>query len=196
MDAKGFNESQRDHVKEILHAGHHLLDLINEVLDLARIESGGLEVSLEEVSVDDVLHQCITLVQSPADMRQLELIDNVSGKGYIVLADFTRLKQVLLNLFSNAVKYNREKGSITLDSEIIDKHRLCIRVTDTGKGLSEDMVDKLFTPFDRLNVADNIEGTGIGLVITKHLIRLMGGTMGVESSPGKGSTFWIVLEMV
>jgi len=138
----------------------------------------------------------MTAIISPqVDARQLELIEHVSNKGYTVQADFTRLKQVLLNLLSNSVKYNSDHGRITLDSQIVDKQRLRIRVTDTGEGLTDEEVAILFIPFERLNAANNIEGTGIGLVITKNLVELMGGTMGVESMPGEGCTFWVELEL-
>ena len=193
LDGAGFDEGQRGNVKEILGAGYHLLNLINEVLDLAKIESGKMEVSMDEVSVDDVLRQCISLIGSDAKVRQLSLVDHVSGNGYTVHADFTRLKQVFLNLFSNAVKYNREQGSITVNGEIIGKQRLRISIADTGEGLSKDDIAKLFMPFERLNNINNIEGVGIGLVITKHLLELMGGTIGVKSVPGKGSVFWLEL---
>lgn len=195
LDADGFDESQKGNIREILDAGYHLLNLINDVLDLAKIESGKMEVSMEGVAVDDVLRQCIALISSQAEARQLELIDHISSKGYTVQADFTRLKQVLLNMLSNAVKYNREHGRISLNSETIDKHRIRISVTDTGKGMTEDDIDKLYTPFERMGTERNIEGTGIGLVITKYLIELMGGTIGVESTLGEGSTFWVELEL-
>lgn len=193
MDSEGLNDSQRENVKEILDAGQHLLKLINDVLDLTRIESGKMEVSMENVHFDDVLQQCLALIKPQAEFRHLELIDNISGNDYAVQADFTRLKQVLLNLLSNAVKYNHENGRITLDSEIIDRQRLHISVTDTGTGLREEDIDKLFTPFERLDAVNNVEGAGIGLVITKHLVELMGGTIGVESTPGEGCTFWVEL---
>jgi len=195
LEAQGFNETQRSNVKEILDAGHHLLDLINEVLDLARIESGKLEIFMEKVSVDEVMQQSVTLIQPLAAARQIELIDHVSGKGYIVHADTTRLKQVLVNLLSNAVKYNREHGNIIVSSEIVDKQIIHIQVIDSGDGLSEKEIAKLFSPFERLNAIKNVEGTGIGLVISKHLVELMGGTIGIESTPGKGSRFWVELKL-
>ena len=195
LDAKDFNEIQQDNVKEILDAGRHLMCLINDVLDLAKIESGKLEVSMEKVHIDDLLSQCIALVSAQAEARQIELIDHISCNGYMIKADFTRLKQVLLNLLSNAVKYNHTQGSITLDCEIIDENRIRIRVTDTGDGLTEKEISKLFTSFERLNAENNVEGTGIGLVISKHLIELMGGSIGVESTPGEGSVFWVELEL-
>jgi len=191
LDAEDFNEIQQENIKEILDAGHHLMCLINDVLDLAKIESGKLEVSVEKVHIDDLLHQCIALVSAQVEARQLKIVDHISCNGYMVKADFTRLKQVLLNLLSNAVKYNHAQGRITLDCEIIDESRIRIRVTDTGEGLTEKEIAKLFTSFERLNTENNVEGTGIGLVISKHLIELMGGTIGVESTPGEGSTFWI-----
>lgn len=196
LDADGFSTTQREDVKEILEAGHHLLSLINEVLDLAKVESGNLELLMEDVSVDDMLQQCIPLIQTQAKLHELNLHNNLGNKGYIVKADFNRLKQVMLNLLSNAVKYNQKCGRITLDSKIIDKQRLRICVTDTGTGMTQEDVDKLFTPFQRLNAENNVEGTGIGLVITRHLIELMGGAIGVESLPGVGSTFWIELTLI
>ena len=195
LDAGGLNKTQHSEVKEILDAGNHLLNLIDEVLDLAKIESGRFDIFVEEIPFDDLLHQCINLIKPQIELRQMELIDYISGMGFTVQADFTRLKQVLVNLLSNAVKYNCDHGRITLNGEIIDEQRLRILVTDNGEGLAEEEISKLFTPFERLNAVNNVEGTGIGLVITKHLIELMGGTIGVESTPGEGSTFWVELAM-
>ena len=135
-------------------------------------------------------------MQPLADARHLTLIDNISGKGYLLQVDFTRLKQVMLNLLSNAVKYNADNGTITLDCTEIDKQRLRISITDTGKGLTNEDMAKLFTSFERLDAKLNVEGTGIGLVITKNLVELMGGSIGMESALGEGSTFWIELELV
>lgn len=195
LDSEEFNKTQQYNIIEILDAGHHLLNLINDVLDLAAIESGKLEISIREVPIDELLQQCISLIQPQADRRLVKLIDNISNNGYIVQGDFTRLKQVLLNLLVNAVKYNRDHGHVTMESETIDKKRLRIRISDTGEGLTEEEIAKLFTPFERLNTVHNIEGTGIGLVITKHLIERMGGSIGVESTPGKGSTFWVEIPL-
>lgn len=195
MDAEGLNETQKANIKDIIAGGNHLLVLINEVLDLAAIESGKLNISLAAIDLGELLNSCITLVRNQAQARQIKLTDKLSNKRHMVLADNTRLKEVLLNLLSNAVKYNREKGHITLDSEIIDARRLRISVADTGEGLTEDEIAKLFMPFERLQTTD-VEGTGMGLVITKFLVELMGGTTGIESVKGEGSTFWVELALV
>jgi len=149
-----------------------------------------------EVNLDELIQQCITLITPQIKTQNLTIINNISDTGYIVFANYTRLKQVLINILSNAVKYNLEHGSITVDSDIIDKKYLRISITDTGNGLSKEEESRLFIPFERLNIIDNIEGTGIGLVITKHLVELMGGSIGVESTLGKGTTFWFKLELI
>jgi len=191
LDAEDFNETQRENVKEIMDAGHHLLDLINEVLDLAKIESGNMDITLSEVSVDKVIKQCITLIQPLAESRHIELTDHISCKEHMIQVDAMRFKQVLVNILSNAVKYNSENGRIILDCELTDKQRLRIRVTDSGEGIKKEDITKLFSPFERLEQVNNVEGAGIGLVITKHLVELMQGSIGVESTLSEGSTFWV-----
>ena len=195
LDDKSLNDIQSGNVQEILEAGNHLLSLINDVLDLAKIESGQVEMHMQDVNVSDVLHQSINLIKPQAETRRLEIVDNISAKGYIAYADDTRLKQVLVNLLTNAVKYNSLNGRIDLDSEVLDHQTLRISISDSGNGLSEEDINKLFIPFERLDTVNNVEGTGIGLVITKHLIENMGGSIGVDSKQSKGSTFWIQLAL-
>ncbi|PHZ86376.1 sensor histidine kinase [Paremcibacter congregatus] len=194
LDAHDFTATQKGNITEILDAGQHLLFLINEILDLAKIETGKLSVSMENVHLDDILQQSIPLIDVSAKARQLEILDNITGKGHAVRADFTRLKQVMVNILSNAVKYNKINGTITLEAKLTDDQRLRIYVIDTGKGLSPDEITQLFTPFTRLDKTNNVEGTGIGLVITKQLVELMGGTIGVESTLGEGCRFWVEFE--
>lgn len=196
MDADKLDKAKRSNIQEILVAGKHLLHLINDVLDLSKIEYGKLHVAIEHVAVDEILPQCLTLIENQANERGLQIIDHISGKGYELLADPLRFKQVLLNLLSNAVKYNRIEGCITLHSDVIDERCLRLYVTDTGEGLSAGDLSKLFSSFERLNTSYNIEGVGIGLVISKHLMKLMGGSIGVYSTEGKGSVFWIELKLV
>ncbi|WP_143752379.1 PAS domain-containing protein [Marinobacter guineae] len=187
------NEDQQDSIGEVLSASTHLLALINEVLDLARIESGKLELSLENLPVSSVIHDALILIKHSAEQRGLTIttcgIDN-----FHVTADWTRLKQALLNLLSNAVKYNRLNGSIEVEARRYQESWIDIRVSDTGNGIPESRFPDLFQPFNRLGAElSHIEGTGIGLSLTRQLVELMGGSMGVTSTVGKGSTFWIRL---
>jgi signal transduction histidine kinase len=187
------SDDHKDKVREILTGGHHLLDLINEVLDLARIESGHIALSIEAVEVDPVIQECLTLVGTLAEKRHVRLAP-CELKGAVVRADRIRLKQVLINLLSNAIKYNHVGGSVRLDVRAAGADRLHIRVTDTGPGIPADRMGELFQPFSRLSAENsNIEGSGIGLTITRRIVELMGGTVDVESEVGVGSTFWIEL---
>ncbi|MHB1428014.1 MAG: ATP-binding protein [Rhodocyclaceae bacterium] len=193
MEQEPLDADQADNVKEILHAGQHLLELINEVLDLARIESGKFTVSKEPVPLMPLIAECLTLIGPQAEARGIRIIDAGCGCDQHVHADRTRLKQVLLNLLSNAVKYNRAQGTISAVCTP-QGEALQIRISDTGSGLTPEQQARLFVPFERLN-ADNtaVEGTGIGLALSKRLIDLMDGAIGVESTPGVGSTFWLRL---
>jgi len=192
---EGLAEEQRDNVGEIIKAGNHLLELINEVLDLAKVESGHIDLSLEPLEVGEVVQECLSLVSALADRRAITL--SQSGlQGAAVRADRTRLKQALLNLLSNAIKYNRDGGRVSLDVQHHGNDRLRIRVTDTGPGIPAGRLAQLFQPFNRLGAEDsNIEGTGIGLTFTRRLVEMMGGTVDVTSEPGQGSTFWIELPL-
>ncbi len=190
-------ELQDESVSQILKAGNHLLALINEILDLARIESGRLTLSMESVELGPLVEEVMALIDPLAEQYGIAVKDNTAPHYHTsVVADRTRLKQVLLNLLSNAVKYNRENGSVTIDCEYIEDKRLRIRAVDTGPGISLDQENALFEPFNRLGADQTpVEGTGIGLAICKRLIDMMGGTIGVESTPGEGSCFYIDLDL-
>ena len=189
------SDKHKDNVREMLKAGHHLLELINEVLDLAKVESGKFDLVLEPVEACAIVRECLSLVSPQADKHNIQI--SLSGlEKAMVRADRTRLKQALLNLLSNAIKYNREGGSVTLDVQPTDTGLLRIRVTDTGPGIPAGRLGELFQPFNRLGAENSgIEGTGIGLTITRRIIEMMGGTVNVESEVGTGSTFWIELPL-
>lgn len=193
MDAK--DEITKQNIGEITSAGNHLLSLINDILDLSGIESGKLPLSIEDVFLKDVFMESLSLIMPLAKKRDIRVINPSSQcTGYHVRADYMRLKQVLLNLLSNAVKYNRKGGSITISGKSYPDSKMRISVTDTGMGMSESQLEQLFQEFNRVGAEQtDIEGTGIGLVITKCLVELMGGNIGVESQEGKGTSFWIEL---
>jgi PAS domain S-box-containing protein len=187
-------ETQRARVARIQHAGDHLLALINDLLDLSRIEAGGLALSVEPIEVDAVLQEAIALVQAKADERGITLRRLAGREALHVTADRTRLRQVLVNLLSNAIKYNREGGSVTVDARPIAAESTAICVTDTGIGIPTDRLARLFIPFDRLGQESGpIEGTGIGLTLAKAIVERMQGRLTVQSEVGVGSTFCIEL---
>ena len=186
-------ERSRGFVGHIVDAGNHLLTLINEILNLAQIESGKVSISLEPVDLREVLEECHALTRTASAQRGIRLVFPMETP-LIVNADRTRLKQVLLNLLSNAVKYNRDHGAVIVDCTAGDEGRVRIEVQDTGAGLTPGQLRSLFQPFNRLGrEGTGVEGSGIGLVLTKRLVELMGGTIGVHSTPGTGSTFWLDL---
>ncbi|WP_157268294.1 hybrid sensor histidine kinase/response regulator [Azohydromonas aeria] len=181
--------------EHIVGAGRHLLTLINEILNLAQIEAGRVSLSLEPVHAAEVLAECRTMVEALATRRGITL-DFPTDCADAVMADRTRLKQVLLNLLSNAVKYNRDAGAVTVACSRQEEARLRIAVRDTGAGLRPEQLSALFQPFNRLGQEGGPqEGTGIGLVVTKRLVELMAGSIGVESTPGVGSEFWVELPL-
>ena len=194
-DNPPLSAEQQTSVQEIITAGDHLLNLINDVLDLTKIESGGIQLSIEPVNLGEVLAECGKLVGPLLDKHPVTLDLAIPDcMQHAVYADHMRLRQVLLNLISNAMKYNRPQGSVTVRCRGIDGGRLRIAVADTGPGIPPDRQKELFTSFNRLGAEGGaIEGTGIGLVITRRLTELMGGSIGYESEPGLGSTFWIDL---
>ena len=188
--------SQKRSIDQILQAGRYLLGLINEILDLALIESGKLPLSLEPVSLTEVMHECQVMIEPQAQKRGISVAFPQFEIPYYVKAGRTRVKQVLINLLSNAIKYNKVGGTVVVDCIASTPGCMRICVEDTGEGLTPEKLTQLFQPFNRLGQEANVEeGTGIGLVVCKRLIELMGGVIGVESTVGKGSVFWIELNL-
>ncbi len=187
-------EQKLEFSNHILKSGRHLLTLINEILDLAKVEAGALTLSMEAVGLGEMLAECRTMIEALASKRGIRVLFPDGCLQVQLRADRTRLKQVLLNLLSNAVKYNRDGGAVVLDCREAGPQRLRLSVRDTGMGLEPGQVAALFQPFNRLGQEGGTqEGTGIGLVVTRRLVELMGGEIGVTSSPGVGSVFWIEL---
>jgi PAS domain S-box-containing protein len=186
--------AQTARITQILQAGWHLLKLINEILDLAVIESGQVSLSQESVSLAEIMAQCQSMMEPQAEQRGIRMTFPRFERPVFVRADMTRLKQIVINLLSNAIKYNRERGTVIVNCRATGSGRIRISVTDTGEGLPADKVAQLFQPFNRLGQeAGSVAGTGIGLVVTKRLAELMDGSLGVESTPGAGSVFWCEL---
>jgi CheY-like chemotaxis protein len=180
----------------IHNSGKYLLELINEVLDISRIESGHISVLIEPIILQDLEKECVELVTPQAKEYGVTIFSQ-SAYDFQVLGDQQRLKQVLLNLLSNAIKYNRPSGSVTITCAPRPRSKVRLSVCDTGPGISPDLLERLFTPFDRLDAeTSGIEGTGLGLALSKGLIEAIGGSIGVESTVGHGSTFWIELPNV
>jgi len=186
--------SQMASIDQILHAGWYLLELINEILDLAQIESGKLALSLEPTSLAEVMAECEAMIEPQGQKRGIRMTFPEFETPCFVDADRTRVKQVLINLLSNAIKYNQPNGTVAVDCAMSAPDRVRISVRDSGAGLPPDMVLQLFQPFNRLGQENSAEeGTGIGLVMSKRLVEMMGGLIGVESTVGAGSVFWFEL---
>ncbi len=187
------SDNQRESLDYILSSGHHLLKLINNVLELATIESGKLILSLEPVDISGICHDVINLLKPLANEANVS-IQLKADSDYLILADYTKLKQVIINLVSNAIKYNKNGGQVTLDWQASEDKQLHITVSDTGIGISERDKKYVFAAFNRLNQANSeIEGSGIGLVVTKNLVEMMGGSIGFDSTENIGSNFWLNL---
>ena len=196
MDTQSpLSPSQLESIDEILKSGNHLLTLINEILDLSKIEAGKLQLNLEKTPLKDVLEECVTLMKPIADARQITFSTKLNRADQTILnIDSTRFKQVILNLLSNAIKYNIENGAVILKCHFVNDHILKIIVEDTGHGLSNEKLTNLFQPFERLGAeSSSQEGTGIGLVISKRLIELMDGQIGVSCTLSQGCEFWITI---
>ena len=188
------SDLQKESITQILQAGWHLLKLINEILDLSVVESGKVSLSLEPVAVSEVLSECQAMMEAQAQQRGILMTFPKFEDHTFVWADQTRLKQVVINLLSNAIKYNQAKGQVTVDYNVVSSDRIRISFQDTGAGLTPEKMAQLFQPFNRLGQeAGSVAGTGIGLVVTKQLVELMGGVMGVNSTVDKGSDFWVEL---
>lgn len=197
LDKDELTAEQLNFVREISHGGEHLLSLINGILDLAKIETGNLQLSMSEASLREVIEDCQRLFFPLAKEKEIEIdIQFPMDKDYILHCDPFRLKQALLNYMSNAITYNSKGGKVKVHLQEIDSKRLRIIISDNGFGLNEEQLSVLFQPFERANAKDlGIDGTGIGLIITKSLVELMGGAIGVESTSELGSDFWLELNI-
>ncbi len=186
--------NQKESIAQILQAGWHLLKLINEILDLAKVESGQVPMSEEPVSLSEVMLECQTMVEPQVQQRDIKLTLPDFAAPCFVRADRTRLKQILINLLSNAIKYNRKPGVVSVTCDVGTPERVRVSISDTGAGLNTEQLAQLFQPFNRLGQeAGGEEGTGIGLVVAKRLVELMGGSIGADSTVGVGSVFWFEL---
>ncbi len=191
-DEPALTEEQDDQTQGILDSGKHLLSLIEELLDLSEIEAHKIKLNINNISLADALTESIAILNPVATDFSIELINNIENK-YVIKADTKRLKQIFINLISNAIKYNHENGKVNVSVKEIANNRVRISVADGGDGLSEEQAKNLFKPFQRYN--NEQVGIGLGLYITKNLVELMDGTIGVESEAGKGSTFWFELAL-
>lgn len=195
LEMSSLAPDQRESVDQILKGGQHLIELITEVLDIARIEAGQMSLTIEPVPLNKTAQETLTMVTPLAANAGIHLNAGTAAvPERLILADRQRFKQVLLNLISNAIKYNRPGGGVTVSYEEVTPGRLRIKVSDTGPGIPQDKMHRLFAPFDRLGAEQReVEGTGLGLALSKRLVEAMGGTLGVESVEGQGSTFWVEL---
>jgi signal transduction histidine kinase/ActR/RegA family two-component response regulator len=191
LEMDTLTDEQRDGVGQILKGGRHLLGLINEILDLASIESGRLPLSIEPTELREVLDDAVALIRQLADKADVEV--HIDADDAVVLADRQRLKQIVLNLLSNAVKYNHAGGSVMVSTEASGE-RVGFTVADTGQGIPAEGLARLFEPFERLGAQETaVEGSGLGLSITKRLVEAMGGTISVRTAAGNGSAFRVEL---
>ena len=188
--------AQKRNIHQIIKAGWYLLEQLNEILDLAVIESGKIILNIETLSFSEVLNDANAMLELEAEKRGIDIIFQHPDEPYFIKADRVRAKQVFVNLISNAIKYNKSAGSVIVSYKKISNQRMRICIEDTGEGLTAENIEQLFQPFNRLGKeASEVEGTGIGLVVCKRIVELMGGAIGVESILGKGSVFWVELNL-
>jgi len=198
LELDGLTPDQAENVSQITKGGAHLLDLINEILDISQIESGHMSLSPEAVLVGEVVEAAVSLLRPLAEERRVHLLGGTDhGCGHFIFADRQRLKQILLNLLGNGIKYNRQGGSVSISCFQPAHGTLRIQVTDTGPGIAPDQFHLLFSPFERLGAEQtSVPGTGVGLALSRGLAEAMGGKLDVESTPGRGSTFWVDFPIV
>lgn len=188
------DEVQKEYLSQIVNAGHHQLTLINELLDISKIEAGIIELDMQNIPLNKLIEECISLNQNQALSQHIKIMCEFS-EDYLINTDRIKLKQVLLNLISNAIKYNKHGGKVTIRTEVNSDDFIKISIHDTGIGLNEKQQEMLFQSYNRVGAeATTIEGTGIGLVITKQIVELMGGEIGLSSTSGVGSTFWLTIK--
>jgi signal transduction histidine kinase len=193
-DKKALTPMQLENVKEILGAGRHLLDLINEVLDLARVESGKSELNMQKIPIHSTIEECMHLVKPITDKNNINLTYTYESQDTYINADKVRFKQILINLLSNAIKFNHSQGSVSIQTETTDDGRINISIRDTGPGIAEEHHKHIFNSFSRFDQS-NTEGFGIGLSVVKQLTEAMHGKIDVKSKSGQGSTFWLEFEL-
>lgn len=190
---KAKDDDAKENINEIINAGEHLLELINQVLELAKIESGTLPLSIESYPLTDLINDCLLTMMPSANQQKIEINNKIDPlNSSMIKVDKTQFRQVIFNLLTNAIKYNQKNGKVIIDCMQINEQILRISISDTGKGLSAKQQSHIFKPFDRAGAENShIPGTGLGLVISKDLIERMNGSIGFESEAGKGSCFWI-----